>query len=312
MRLLVDLVRTRDGSLEWSDEVVVAADSLSAGALEVTDRLVTAIALAVTEAERRRALALGKRRRGPGRVPPGAGQCVPLQRGGDDPGAGAFQRRHCDGPALCPRACLCVLLQVLFRLHRPDRRPFERGRGRAGLGHAALDADDSCPPAHWAYGRALWLKGDPAAGLRHTAHALELAPSFVQAHYMMGFIEAQSGDAQAALGHLDRAEGLSPFDPFLASIQIVRAGALMRLGDRAGAALWAARAAGHRTAYSQMLCYAALILDWAGEGAAARDLAGRIRSSDPSYAADRLFATLYALPQDVTQDLQTARGRLGL
>jgi DNA-binding winged helix-turn-helix (wHTH) protein/tetratricopeptide (TPR) repeat protein len=313
VRLLVDLVRTQDGSLEWSDEVVLAADGLPMAALEVADRLVTAIALAVTEAERKRALSL--RNAAPQAWEEfhlGMDSVFRFSMAGMTQALEHFNAATAMDPRFARAHAFASFCKYYFAFTGPSADRQTGAAAALASASAALDADDGCPPGHWAYGRALWLKGDPEAGLRHTAHALDLSPSFVQAHYMMGFIEAQSGDAAAALEHLDRAEGLSPFDPFLGSIQIVRAGAHLRLGDRAAAAHWAARAAGHRTAYSQMLCYAALILDWAGEATAAREIAARIRALDPGYTAERLFGTLYALPEDVVRSLQVSQGRLGL
>jgi TolB-like protein len=313
LRILVDLVRTRDGTLEWSDEVVLPAEGIASAALEVADRLVAAIALAVTEAERRRALSLRNAQpRAWEEFHLGLDSVHRFSVAGMTQALEHFNAATEMDPRFARAHAFASFCKYYFAFAGLTADRQSGAEAALTSAAAALDADDSCPPAHWAYGRALWLKGNPEAGLTHVAHALDLSPSFVQAHYMMGFIEAQSGDPKAALAHLERAEDLSPFDPFLASIQIVRAGALLRLGDREGAALWAQRAAGHRTAYSQMLCYAALILDWAGEAAAAREIAARLRAADPDYSAERLFGTLYALPPDVTRDLQEAQARLGL
>ncbi len=313
LRILVDLVRTRDGTLEWSDEVVLPAEGIASAALEVADRLVAAIALAVTEAERRRALSLRNAQpRAWEEFHLGLDSVHRFSVAGMTQALEHFNAATEMDPRFARAHAFASFCKYYFAFAGLTADRQSGAEAALTSAAAALDADDSCPPAHWAYGRALWLKGNPEAGLTHVAHALDLSPSFVQAHYMMGFIEAQSGDPKAALAHLERAEDLSPFDPFLASIQIVRAGALLRLGDREGAALWAQRAAGHRTAYSQMLCYAALILDWAGEAAAAREIAARLRAADPDYSAERLFGTLYALPPDVTRDLQEAQARLRL
>lgn len=313
LRLLIDLVRTRDGSLEWSDEVSLGLQHLQQAAQEVADRLVSSIALAVTEAERRRALALGT-------VPPqaweefhlGLDSVFRFSVAGMTQALTHFNAATAMDPRFARAHAFASFCKYYFAFAglAGDRRAGAEPALASAV--AALEADDTCPPAHWAYGRALWLMGEPEMGQRSVARAVELSPSFVQAHYMMGFIEAQSGDAEKALEHLDRAESLSPFDPFLASIQIVRAGAHMRLGNRDQAALWAGRAAMHRTAYNQMQCYAGLIMDWAGRPEEAQEVVARMRAADPGYSADRLFATLYSLPEDITRQLTASRRRLGL
>lgn len=313
LRLLIDLVRTSDGSLEWSDEVVLRTADLQAGALDVADRLVATIALALTEAERRRALALGNA------APKaweefhlGMDSVYRFSVAGMTQAMEHFAAATTMDPGFARAHAFTSFCRYYFAFAglAGDRR--EAAEPALISAIAALEADDTCPPGYWAYGRALWLKGDPEMGRHYVQRSVELSPSFMQAHYMLGFIEALSGDPAQALPHLDRAESLSPFDPFLASIQIVRAGAYMRLGDRDNAALWAARAAAHRTAYSQMLCYAGLILDWAGHGQEAAEVAARLRGADPDYRADKLFGSLYALPESTVRDLSAGRARLGL
>src|SRR5262249_60726161 len=78
-----------------------------------------------------------------------------------------------------------------------------------------LQADPQDPAAHWAFGRALWLRNEEAASLNALNEAVTLSPSFAIAHYSRGFVESQTGDAAVAVHATDVARQLSPFDPML-------------------------------------------------------------------------------------------------
>lgn len=166
------------------------------------------------------------------------------------------------------------------------------------------------PVAHWAHGRALWLSGEPDRGKAHIAEAVGLCPSFPNAHYMLGFIECYHGDAKAALRHLATSEAQSPFDPFLASIQLTRATALLRLGDHESALRCAGQASRHRTAYGQMLYHAALLMEAAGDRPAALQTLADLAVRDPTYDTSRYFGSLYAMPDDIGTGLRRAQTSL--
>src|SRR5690606_32031787 len=69
------------------------------------------------------------------------------------------------------------------------------------LAHAAagrsLMADDRDPAAHWAMGRALWLRGRHEQALGELEQAVELSPNFALGHYTLAFIHSQDGDPAA-------------------------------------------------------------------------------------------------------------------
>src|SRR5262249_20723875 len=47
----------------------------------------------------------------------------------------------------------------------------------------SLLADHRDPGAHWAMGRALWLRGEDAASLRELEEAVALSPNFASGYY---------------------------------------------------------------------------------------------------------------------------------
>jgi tetratricopeptide (TPR) repeat protein len=81
--------------------------------------------------------------------------------------------------------------------------------------HAAaaqsLMIDERDPAAHWAMGRALWLRGRHDQSVVELEQAIELSPNFAQRHYTLAFIQAQAGDPLAAISSSDHSRHLSPF-----------------------------------------------------------------------------------------------------
>ena len=310
-RLVIDLVRTSDGSLEWVEDIPVTLDGLSRTSALIADRLVPAVALAVSEAERRQALADA------GTTPDA---WVEFHRGLDrafrftsDDMRGALEhfrvatRLEPNFARAHAYASFCVF-HFAFTGQLADRATGAKIALHSA--DAALEADPLSPVAHWAYGRAKWLAGDAEAGRDHLAQAVALCPSFPNAHYMLGFIECFNGDALTALKHMAISEEQSPFDPFIASIQLTRATAYLRIGDDDSAAYWAERSIAHRTAYSQMLYHAALLLDAAGRREAAQATLATLAERDPTYDGSRYFASFHGIPDDLSSILRRSQTQL--
>ena len=58
----------------------------------------------------------------------------------------------------------------------------------------SLMVDDRDPAAHWAMGRALWLRGDQDQSITELERAVDLSPNFATGHYTLAFVHSQSGD----------------------------------------------------------------------------------------------------------------------
>ena len=108
----------------------------------------------------------------------------------------------------------------------------------------SLMADDRDPAAHWAMGRALWLRSRHEQCVAELEQAVELSPNFALGHYTLAFVHSQAGDPRAAIAASDYSRSLSPFDPLLFGMLGARAMALVRLGHFDEAARWAVQAAG--------------------------------------------------------------------
>lgn len=155
----------------------------------------------------------------------------------------------------------------------------------------SLLVDDRNPAAHWAMGRALWLRGEQDGALLELASAVDLSPNFALGHYALSFVHSQSGDPQSAIGSSDHSRHLSPFDPLLFGMMGARAMAHARLGELEAAAEWALKAAARPNAHVIILAIAAHCLALAGRQDEARTFAAAIRATLPNYRADDFIAT---------------------
>lgn len=173
-------------------------------------------------------------------------------------------------------------------------------------GHSLL-VDDHNPAAHWAMGRALWLRGEQDGSLLELERAVDLSPNFALGHYALSFVHSQSGDPRAAIGSSDHSRHLSPFDPLLFGMLGARAMAHVRLGQFEEAAEWALKAAARPNAHAIILAIAAHCLALAGRLDEARGFAAAIRKTRPDYCADDFIGTFRFEPDAVALFRQGAR-----
>lgn len=311
-RLMLDLLRTSDGSLEWSEVVEIDPAILHKAQAFVANQLVAMMAAAVTMAERHQALAL-RDQPAPAWEAFHLGLDAVFRFVSDLSKARShFERAIALDPGF---ARAHAFLSFLHYNEVFSGRTADENAGRAmalATASQALSADDRSPTAHWAYGRASWLSGDAVNARRHLETAISLCPSYPNAHYMLGFIEAHGGSPQQALLHLATSEALSPMDDFVPAIRLTRAIALMRLGDLEAAADWARKAAWDEPVYPPMLCLGALILEKAGDRGGANALIAKMKTVDPGFDIDRHFRVSWAWPEPLRQDLQASRASLGI
>lgn len=175
----------------------------------------------------------------------------------------------------------------------------------------SLAADDRDPAAHWAMGRALWLRGNQESSLAELQRAVDLSPNFALGHYTLGFVHCQSGDAQAAIGAADHSRHLSPFDPLMFGMLAVRALALVRLGRIEEAADWAVKAAMRPNAHVHILAIAAYCLAIADRVDEARGFLALIRKSHPAYRVGDFLAAFH-LTDDAQALFRKGARRIGV
>ncbi|HEX7383546.1 MAG TPA: hypothetical protein VF291_04490 [Burkholderiaceae bacterium] len=174
-----------------------------------------------------------------------------------------------------------------------------------------LMADERDPVAHWAMGRALWLRGQLAPALAELDSAVALSPNFALGHYTLAFVHSQSGDARAAIRYADHSRELSPFDPLLFAMLSARALALLRLGRYEEAADWAVRGAARPNAHVHILGIAAHCLALADRLDEARGVAATIARRVPGYRGTDLLAAFRFAPPAAAL-LERGAARIGL
>jgi DNA-binding SARP family transcriptional activator/TolB-like protein len=156
-----------------------------------------------------------------------------------------------------------------------------------------LMTDDLDPSAHWALGRAQWLRGRLSESLAELDTSVDLSPNFAHGHYTLAFVHAQSGDPLAAVSEADHSRELSPFDPMLFAMMGARAMGLMRLGRHDEAADWAIKAAARPNAHVHILAIAQYCLALADRGDEARQLAAAVQRAQPGYRVDDFLASFH-------------------
>lgn len=189
-------------------------------------------------------------------------------------------------------------------------RETESDRAFATAGQSLL-ADDQNPAAHWAMGRALWLRGSQDASLRELQQAVDLSPNFALGHYSLSFVHCQSGDPRVAIRSSDHSRNLSPFDPLLFGMLGARAMALVRIGQFEEAADWALKAAARPNAHTIILAIAAHCLALAGRLEEGRTFAASIRKALPRYSTHDFLGSFRFAP-DTAALFREGGKRIGL
>jgi Flp pilus assembly protein TadD len=141
--------------------------------------------------------------------------------------------------------------------------------------------------------------------------ATALSPSYSLAYYCLAFIQAQSGDPEAAIVAADQSRELSPFDPLLFGMLASRALALLRLGRHDEAADWAVKAALRPNAHVHILAIASFALSLAGRVDEARMQVRSVRQRQACYNLKDFFGAFHILPAD-QQMYQSGAKLIGL
>ena len=191
-------------------------------------------------------------------------------------------------------------------LHRTPERDEEIDRAYRAASQG-LFIDEQDPAAHWAMGRAQWLRGCEEESLRELDLSVHLSPNFALGHYTLAFVHCQSGDPQAALGFSDYSRRLSPFDPMMFGMLATRALGLVRLGQFEEAADWATKAAARPNAHAHILGITANCLGAAGRFEEARTFAAAIRETLPGYDIEDFLTALRFAPETAALFRKNAR-----
>jgi DNA-binding SARP family transcriptional activator/TolB-like protein len=293
----VELVETQRPRIVWSDELECANDDALMGLDAIGNGIVASIAEEVEAAERNRAIL---------KSPCSLDAWEAYHRGlwhiyrfnsADNDRAEHFFRMSAELDPTFARAHAGLSFahfQNAF-LHRPAERVTYVAHAYEAAGQSLM-ADDRDPAAHWAMGRALWLRGDETESLTELTTSVDLSPNFALSHYTLGFVQAQSGDPRAAIGAVDHSRRLSPLDPLLFAMLATHALAHARLGNYADAAAWSLKAAARPNAHMHVLAIAVHCLALVGRLDEARAYATKIRTMLPRYNVENFLGAFRFTP----------------
>jgi DNA-binding SARP family transcriptional activator len=285
-----ELADTKVSRIVWTDEFTSKLDDAWRVPDEISNQIVASIAEEIEAAERNRAIL----------KPPnsldaweayhrGLWHMYRFSSDDNDRAAHFFQMALRQDPtfARAHAGLSFTHFQNAFLLRPADRqREIERAYDTAANG---LIADDRDPAAHWAFGRALWLRGSQEEALREIEEALRLSPNFALGHYTLGFMHGQSGDPRVAIASADYSRQLSPFDPLMFGMLCSRALGHLRLGQYQDAADWAVKGAARPNAHVHILGIAATCLGAAGRIEEARHVVTSLRKTAPAYVVGDLL-----------------------
>ena len=281
--IAVELIDARNSRIAWSD----VYEALEQDTFELLDRLgdqiVSSIASEIETAEKNRALL---------KPPNSLNAWEAYHRGlwhmyrftkADNDAARDFFRRSIKTDPTFSRAYSGLSFthwQSAFQNWDSSGRDTDLAFDAAGR---ALMADTQDPSAHWAMGRALWLRRDEGQAVAELEQAVNISPNYAVGHYALAFVQSQSGDAAAAIGSADLSSRLSPFDPLLFGIYGAKAMACVRLGRAEEGADWALKAVARPNAHILIQQIAAFCLALAGRLEEARVIAAGILRAKPDY-----------------------------
>jgi TolB-like protein len=158
-------------------------------------------------------------------------------------------------------------------------------------------ADERDPAAHWAMGRALYLRRQWEESEAELARSVDLSPSFALGHYNLSFLRSVVGDPHVAIADAELSHELSPYDPMLFGMFATRAMSLVRVGRLEEAADWAIKAATRPNAFAHIHAIAAYTLALAGSLDQARTCAAAVRRSAPRYGISEFLLTFPFEPE---------------
>jgi DNA-binding SARP family transcriptional activator len=312
VRVVVDLAEAGSARIVWTDELAGATDETFSMLDAIVDRIVASIAEEIETAECNRAIL---------KPPSSLDAWEAYHRGlwhmykfngADNRHAEGFFRDALRLDPTFSRAYAGLSFthfQNAFLGLAPDRtREVDLAFDAAGR---SVEADVRDPAAHWAMGRALWLRGDERDSFAALRQSIELSPNFALGHYTLGFVQSQTGEPRAAIDATDHSRRLSPFDPLQFAMLASRAVAHIRLGEIDEAADWAVKATGRPNAHVHILAIAVQSLVLAKRRDDAGKFVALIRERAPAYTVED-FLRAFRFDVDTTKLFRHAAKQIGL
>lgn len=292
LRVTAELADARIGRVVWAEVYDRAVDDTFAVLDDIGDQIVASVANEIEVAEQNRAIlrppncldAWGAHHRG-------LWHMYRFNRADNERARLYFHRAAALDPSFSRAHAGLSFAHFQNAFQNWGDRAAEADRAFAAAGRSLM-ADDRDPAAHWAMGRAMWLRGCQEQSVGELERTIDLSPNFALGHYTLAFVHSQGGDPAAAIRFSDHSRHLSPFDPLLFAMLGARAMALVRLARFDEAAEWAVRASARPNAHVHIQAIAAYSLALAGRLEEARVQLGVVRASVPRYGIDDFLAAM--------------------
>jgi len=267
----VELVDARTSQVVWGDRLSGKIEDVHEMRERIVALIISAMELHIPQHEAQLA-----RLRGPSGLDAWSLYHIGIQHAyrfnkADNARAGDFFRRATDLDPHFARAHAAqsfVSFQAAFLRYSADHAQAVADAQRHAERSVELDPMD--PFANFNFGRAHWLKGDPAAGQSWLERSCSLSPSFAQGYYAHGWADIMAGDGHAALENLDKALSLSPLDPFRYGMLSAKGMAYLHVDELEDAARWAEQGARTPGAHYLISSFAAAANELAGHHDKAR------------------------------------------
>ncbi len=313
LRVNVELMDAESGRDVWVDTIDAALDDLFLLQEQIADTIVSAVEPEIERAEYERA-----RLKQPDSLDAWENYHLAMWHsfrftGADTERAAAYLERAL---ALDPHFCRAHAALSLVHFSRAfldscenPGREIERAIVCA---ETSLSLDGRDAMAHWSLGRARFLNRDHDQALASLERAIEANPNYAQGHYARGFVGVHAGIPDLALGELDHAQRLSPYDPLLFAMKSSRALSLIMQERFAEAADWSVKGTLEPNAHYHIHAIAAACLELKGDRAAAAEQIATALARHPGYGRETFFRSFpykFARHRDVISD---ALERVGL
>jgi DNA-binding SARP family transcriptional activator len=311
LRVDVELIDARAGRVAWTDTLAQRQADALAVLDELGNRLVSSIASEVEALERNRAVL---------KPPSSLDAWESYHRGlwhmyRFDKADNDLARHFFEAAVQLDPTFSRAYAGLSFTHFQGAFQGWAERHGAVDLAFAAagqsLLADERDPAAHWAMGRALWLRSRHDQCIAELEQAVDLSPNFALGHYTLAFVQSQAGDPHAAIRASDVSRSLSPFDPLLFGMLGARAMALVRLGKYDEAAVAGMQAAARPNAHVHIQAIAAFSLALAGSMEEAESYAAGIRRANPAYTVADFFRAFRFDGQGIAEFRKAAK-RLGM
>lgn len=311
LRAQIELVEVPTGRIVWAEDCDAPAGNLLEALDELGDRIVAALTGEIEQAERNRAVlrspasldAWGAHHRG-------LWHMYRFTREDNAQAQHFFDRAVTLDPTFSRAHAGLSFTHWQNAFQNWSDPVVETERAYAAAAQSLL-ADERDPAAHWAMGRALWLRQQHEQAVLALRESVDLSPNFALGHYSLAFVESQTGDPMEAIKASDKSRALSPYDPLMFGMLGSRAMAHLRLGQFEEAAVWATQAASRPNAHINILGLAALCLSLAGRIAEGQGLATTIRVTQPGYGIDDFLSAFHFSP-DKAKLLRAAAVRVSM